>query len=192
MQDMRYKWLTGNEKLIETKSSSTQVYSGALLDVRRDEAVLPDGTHSVREWIKHPGASAVLPIFKNGDVILLKQYRYPLGQIFYEVPAGKLDLQESPEQTATRELEEEAGLRCSNLDFIGLYYPCIGYADEVIYFYLARELEEVSMNTDDDEFVERIRLPFEEAFEMIATGDLTDGKTMLCLLKAKYYLDKEL
>ena len=182
--------LQKNAHLNEDTFSSHEVYNGALLHVHKDVAILPNGERSVREWIKHPGASAVVPLFENGDTLLLRQFRYPVKHVFYEVPAGKLDPNEAPEVTAARELEEEAGLRCSQLDYVGHYYPCIGYSDEIIYFYLARGLESVAKSLDDDEFVEPFRVSLETAIEMIYTGDITDGKTALCLLRARDFLTK--
>ncbi|HCT54392.1 MAG TPA: NUDIX domain-containing protein, partial [Balneola sp.] len=96
-----------SKDLIEKQKHSEKVFSGKLLHVYYDEVILPDNTESSREWIKHPGASAVVPIFSNGDVLLVSQYRYPSKQIFLEVPAGKIDKGEDPHQTSERELKEE-------------------------------------------------------------------------------------
>jgi ADP-ribose pyrophosphatase len=171
-------------KLIESKVSGEQIFKGNLLDVRRDVARLPDGQMSVREWICHPGACAVVPLFDNGDVMLIRQFRYPAGQIFWEVPAGKIDPNEPPDITAVRELHEEVGLECTELHYIGHMYLCIGYSDEIIHIYGATGLHQDVAATDDDEFLEPVRMPLTEAIEMIHNGLINDAKTIVSLTRA--------
>ncbi len=173
--------------LTEKKITSRNVYNGALLNAFRDEVELPDGNTSVREWIKHPGASAVLPVFSNGDVMLIRQFRYPLHKEFLEVPAGKIDAGEPHQTTAVRELEEETGLISKNIQLIGHFYPSIGYTDEVIYLYVAWDLEQKTEDSDADEFMIPTRIPFSKALSMVEKGDITDGKTMACLFKAFFW-----
>ncbi|MEX0723135.1 MAG: NUDIX hydrolase [Gracilimonas sp.] len=170
--------------LVEKKLSSKEVFKGKLLHVFYDEAELPDGSSSSREWIKHPGACAVVPVFENGDVMMLRQFRYPVNQIFWEVPAGKIDSGESQDETALRELREEAGVATEDFAYAGHFYPCIGYSDEVIHIYTAWNLKSVPQQVDEDEFVTRHRIPFKEAIEMVHTGEINDGKTVICLLRA--------
>lgn len=176
--------------LTETTKSSRKVFTGKLLHVYYDEAVLPNGGVSSREWIKHPGACAIVPIFGNGDVMLVDQFRYPPKKLFIEVPAGKIDKGEHPDETAKRELLEETGLKAKNLVYIGHFYPAIGYADEIIHIYIATDIEEFEVNTDEDEFVQLRRIPFEEAIKMVYTGEIDDGKTITCLIRAQNYLKK--
>lgn len=176
------------KKLTETTKSTKEVYKGKLLHVFYDEALLPDGKTSSREWIKHPGASAIVPIFENGDVMLIHQYRYPAKQIFLEVPAGKIDKCENPDQTAQRELKEETGLEAKELHYIGCFFPAIGYADEVIHIYAAMNLTLDEDATDDDEFVQKERMSFSRAIEMVHSGEIKDGKTICCLLRAQEFL----
>jgi ADP-ribose pyrophosphatase len=170
--------------LVEQTISSDKMFEGRLLHVYYDEARLPDGSISSREWIKHPGACAVVPLFENGDVMLVRQYRYSMSQIFYEVPAGKIDPGESQDNTAIRELAEEAGVVAGNMAYLGHFYPCIGYSDEVIHFYIAWDLDLIEQDTDHDEFVEQVRIPFKEAVAMVHNGEINDGKTVVCLLRA--------
>lgn len=172
-----------NNELRETGIHSEAVYSGALLHVRRDVVRLPDGRESVREYIRHPGASAVVPLYGNGDVVLLLQFRYPAGKTFIEVPAGKLDPGEAPETTAVRELQEEAGVAAGRLVRIGHFFPGIGYSDEVIHIFAATDLREVPSGTDADEFVQPFRIPFGEAVRMVHEGEIDDAKTAICLLR---------
>lgn len=176
-----------SHELIEHKLTSRKVFGGKLLHVYLDEVRLPDSSDSTREWIKHPGASAVLPVFGNGDVMLVKQFRYPVRQIFYEVPAGKLDPGEAPGRTAVRELREEAGLVCGAYEYIGHFYPSIGYTDEVIHLYVAWDIKSFSQNADDDEFLIKARLPFTKAMEMVHSGEISDGKTMITVLRAWHW-----
>jgi ADP-ribose pyrophosphatase len=174
-------------QLIETKLSSEEVFNGRLLHVFRDEARLPDGTTSTREWIKHPGASAVIPVFENGDVMMIRQFRYPLREIFLEVPAGKIDEGETPDSTAAREIEEEAGVRFNHHHYLGKFHPSIGYTDEVIHLYIAWDLTPVPQKVDDDEFLIRERVPFQKAVEMVYTGEISDGKTAVTLLRGWHW-----
>lgn len=177
-------------ELIETEHSSREIFSGKLLHVFADEVKLPDGTYSTREWIKHPGACAVVPIFEDGTIMLLKQFRYPPRKIFIEVPAGKIDAGEDPAVTAERELLEESGLRCGKLVNTGHFYPAIGYADEIIYSYVAWGLSEENQNTDDDEFLNPYRISYQKALEMIGSGEITDAKTISTLIQVKMWWAK--
>ncbi|MDR9415703.1 MAG: NUDIX hydrolase [Gracilimonas sp.] len=176
--------MNDHKLLIERKLNSKEVFKGKLLHVFYDEARLPDGSVSSREWIKHPGACAVVPVFDNGELMMLRQFRYPMRQIFWEVPAGKIDSGEKEDETALRELEEEAGVRTHNFAYVGHFYPGIGYSDEVIHIYVAWDLQSVPQKVDEDEFVTRQRIPFLKAVEMVHTGEINDGKTVICLLRA--------
>lgn len=176
------------DRLTEQKLSSKEIYDGALLHVFSDDVRLPNGNKSVREWIKHPGAAAVVPLFADGDVMLIKQFRYPLRKVFYEVPAGKIDSGESPENTAHRELKEETGIIFDKLTSLGEFHPSIGYTDEVIHLYVAQNVEQAHSKVDEDEFIIPEKLPFEEAVEMVYSGDITDGKTIAALLRAEHWL----
>lgn len=179
--------MNDSDKLIERTLSSEKVFNGRLLQVYVDEVELPDGSRSTREWIKHPGASAVLPVFENGDVMLVRQFRYPMSQIFYEVPAGKIDSRESAGSTASRELKEEAGLSCGQARYIGHFYPGIGYSDEIIHIYAAWDITQYEQKVDEDEFLLKARLPFRKAVEMVHSGETPDGKTMITVLRAWHW-----
>lgn len=182
--------MTDSKGLIEKQKSSKEVFNGKLLHVYYDEVILPDNTTSSREWIKHPGASAIVPLFENGDVMLINQFRYPAKKIFLEVPAGKIDKGESSDQTAVRELREETGLNAKEIHYVGHFFPAIGYADEVIHIYVAMDMELNEDATDDDEFVQRERIPFSKAIELVHSGEINDGKTICCLLRTEMFLKK--
>lgn len=176
--------------LAEKKLSSRQVFDGRLLQIYVDDVRLPDNTTSTRDWIKHPGASAVVPVFEDGTIMLLKQFRYAPGKIFIEVPAGKLDEGEPPMETARRELLEETGIRCSSISEAGSFFPAIGYADEEIFVFVAWALTEQTKKADDDEFLLNHRVSFAKALQMIATGEISDAKTICSLVKAKLWWEE--
>ena len=171
--------------LTERSIRSDQVYDGVLLDVRRDEVRLPNGETSAREWIKHPGASAVVPLDADGQVVLLKQFRFGPGREFWEVPAGKFDADgEDALDVARRELAEEAGVEAAEWTRLGQTFPAIGYSDETIHLFLAEGLSRTEVHVDDDEFVEPFRMPFADAVAMARRGEIEDAKSCVALLLA--------
>ncbi len=180
-----------SSNLKENTLSSTSVFRGKLLDVRRDEVELPDGTTTVREYIRHPGAAVMVPLLDSGKLVLLRQYRYALGQVMVELPAGKLDPGEDPKNTAQRELTEETGYTCRQLTRLGLIHPCIGYSDEAIEVYLASSLTPAMGESEDDEFVETFELSLEEALDWIDQGRITDVKTIIALYWTERHLARE-
>jgi ADP-ribose pyrophosphatase len=167
--------------LTETEISSQTLCHGRLLKARCDEVRLPNGRISTREYITHPGAAVILPLFENGDVLLERQHRYPLRRNFIEVPAGKLDPGEAPESCARRELIEETGYQAGEMRFLFEFYPAIGYSNEIMYFYLARDLDHIGHERDHDEFLEILRVPFDEAVAMIRRGEICESKTVTAL-----------
>lgn len=175
--------------LIETTLHSEQLVDGKLLKVYRDAVRLPDGEASVREWIDHPGAAAVVPLFDDGTTLLVRQYRYAIRRAVREVPAGKVDHDgEDPEAVAARELEEETGWRAERLTPLGPLYPCIGYSSEVIHLFLAQDLTRTQQRLDGGEFLEVIRIGFEEVVAQARRGELPDMKTVAALLLAEAHL----
>ena len=176
--------------LTETSLDSESVFSGRLLHVYRDQVTLPDGSTGTREWIDHPGASAVVPLFEDGTTMLIRQFRFPPRRTFMEVPAGKFDTpNESPKEVARRELKEETGLDARTLVDAGSFHPCIGYSNEVIHVFVARNLSQGEQSLSDSEFVEPVRLPFSEAVARARAGTLNDMKTITALVRAQALIE---
>jgi len=168
--------------------SGEEVFHGGLLRVQRDVVRLPDGSEGVREYIRHPGAVLIVPLFADGRVLLERQFRYPHHREFIEVPAGKIDPGEPPLATAKRELQEETGYVASEWTRLGVIHTSIAYTDEAITMFLAKGLEKGEAKPDAGEFLEILDLKMEIAFEMIRDGRITDAKTVAALLWMKAFL----
>lgn len=174
-----------DEALIETGISSENIFDGNLLHVRRDTVKLPNGKTATREWIKHPGASSVIPMLEDGSVILVKQYRYPVGKITLEVPAGKLDaLEEDPLVCAERELSEETGYTADKIEKLTTIATTVGFSNEYIHLYIATGLHSGKQHTDDDEFINVVKVPLQEAVAMVNDGRIIDAKSVVSILMA--------
>lgn len=174
--------------LIETPLSSETVFRGRLLHVQLDNAKLPNGGESTREYVVHPGATAVVPLLDNGNVLLERQYRYPLKRVFIEVPAGKIDAGEDPLTTGQRELLEETGYTAREWIYLAAQHPCIGYSNEVIHLYLARGLQAGEHQRDADEALQLFEASLEDCIRMVQCGEITDAKTMVALMWTEKYL----
>jgi ADP-ribose pyrophosphatase len=177
---------TSATPLTETGLASETVFQGRLMHVKRDRVRLPNGAESTREYIVHPGAVVVIPVFDNGDLLLERQHRYPLHRDFIELPAGKIDPGEADLVCAQRELEEETGYTATEWREVTTIYPCIGYSDERLAFYLARGLTLGEHARDPDEFLEIFRLPFGEAMDWLRSGKICETKTVIGL----FWLEK--
>jgi ADP-ribose pyrophosphatase len=175
-------------ELKETRISSALVYDGDFLKVHKDQARMPDGSVSQREYITHPGAVAVLAILDNGNLLFERQYRYAPEQEFIEIPAGKIDHGEDILLTARRELLEETGYVASEWTHLNTTWPCIGYANERMEYFLARGLCHEGHQLDEGEFLEVFELPFAEAMQWMKTGRINDSKTMLGLFLLEKHL----
>jgi ADP-ribose pyrophosphatase len=164
------------------------VFDGNLLKVHRDTVRLPDGSQGQREYVRHPGAVAIVALFDDGKVLLERQFRYPHGRDFIEIPAGKLEPDEPHLDTAKRELLEETGYVAAEWTRLGVIHTAIGYTDEAIELFLAKKLTQKSAKLDAGEFLEVFTLPLEEAIAMIPDGRITDSKTVIGLLWLRTFL----
>lgn len=176
-----YRGDSGGDPLIEHRVSGERVYTGALLDVRRDRVRLPDGGETVREYIVHPGAVLVVPVLEDGRMIIERQFRYPQNRSFLEFPAGKLDPGESALASASRELIEEAGYAAVHWTHLGVVHPVISYSTEAIEIYVARRLTHVGAKLDAGEFLEVISCTEAALYAALDEGRLTDAKTVAAL-----------
>jgi ADP-ribose pyrophosphatase len=176
------------DALKETQLTSSQVFKGGFLDVRRDMVRLPNGHTVPREYVVHPGACVVIPLLDNGDVVLEKQFRYPVGREMIEFPAGKLDPNEDPLICALRELREETGYSASEWAYAGCMHLAIAYSTEVIHIYFARGLQLGARALDDEEFLDVFTAPAQQLIAWCADGTVTDAKTVTCALHLQQFL----
>ncbi len=176
--------------LTEHFISSEMIAQGNLLTVKRDCVRLPNGNISHREYVVHPGAVVVIPLLSNGSVVLERQFRYPLQQVFIELPAGKIDPDEDVLVTGQRELLEETGYAAQEWIKLGIQHPCIGYSNEVIHVFLAKNLTAGSHQRDEDELLEVFDLKMEDCLSMIRRGEITDSKTIAALFMAEQFLQQ--
>ena len=174
--------------LTEHTVDSAEVYSGGFIQVRKDTVRLPDGKLSSREYITHPGAVAILALLDNGNLLLERQYRYPARQEFIEIPAGKIDAGEDILLTAQRELLEETGYVASNWTHLTTAWPCIGYANEQIEYFLASGLSFKGAQLEAGEFLEVFELSLADAIDWIRLGKISDSKSIIGL----FWLEKHL
>lgn len=172
-------------------SQGRDIYRGRVVHLRVEAVTLPNGTTTDLEVIRHPGAAAVVPLDWNGEVLLIKQYRHAAAGFIYEVPAGKLDSGEPPEDCAARELIEEAGVEAASLDHLGSILTTPGFTDEVIHLYLARGLSPASQKLDADEVLSVERVTLARALAMCRSGELRDAKSICALFLADRFLHEE-
>lgn len=173
--------------LTEKTKSQEYMFKGRIINLRRDVAILPDGSEAGREVVEHNGGVCVLPLTENDEIIFVKQFRYPYMEELLEIPAGKRDgKDEEPLSCGKRELKEETGAESDNFVFLGELYPSPGYVNEVIYMYYADNLTYGECNPDEDEFLDLVKIPFDKAVEMVVSGEIKDAKTQAAILKVAY------
>jgi ADP-ribose pyrophosphatase len=177
-----------DDHLREHRISSEEVYSGEFLHLKKDIVKLPDGNSTYREYLIHPGAVAIMPILNDGRILLERQFRYPVDAAMIEIPAGKLELGEDPLLCAQRELLEETGYSAKSWEFLGRIHPVISYATETIDIYLAKDLTLGERSLDDGEFLDVFAATLDEMHAWIASGKITDVKTIISV----YHLARRL
>lgn len=180
-------------ELREEKTGGETVYHGRIVNVRMDTVRLCDGREAKREVVEHPGGVVILPIDHDGRVIVVRQYRYAMGQVMTELPAGKLEADErdDPASAALRELREEIGAIPGSFESLGALCSSPGIFTEKLYLYLARDLRFTAPEPDEGEFLEIERVPFDTLTEQILRGEITDAKTVAAVLKARLLLNNK-
>jgi ADP-ribose pyrophosphatase len=180
-----------DKKLSEQKIRSEKLFDGQILKLYFDHVRLPNGKTATREKISHPGAVGIVPVTDDGNVLLVRQYRYPVNDITIEIPAGKIDKQEEPEKCAKRELAEEVGAVNGNLKLLSSFYTTPGFCDEILHLYIATGFEISDNNLDEDEFLDIVSIKLDEAVKWIIEGRIKDSKTIIGILMALNFLNNE-
>ena len=175
-----------NEKTL----NSQIVYDGKIITVRRDEIELANGRKSFREVVEHSGGVVIVAL-KGDSILFVKQFRYPIKKVIPELPAGKLEKGEDPDNACERELEEETGYRAKHWTSLGYIYTSIGFCDEKLYLYLAQELEFVGEHPDDGEILENYEYKIKDVEEMIQNGKINDAKTICAIHRALKEIKRE-
>lgn len=169
-----------NDHLIETKISSEQVYKGNFLHILRDTIALPNSKQATREYVVHPGAVVIVPLLDDGKIVLERQFRYPIGEVMFEFPAGKLDAGENPQFCGQRELLEETGYSANQWAYAGKTHLAIAYSTEILHIYFAKGLTLGERQLDDGESLDVFTTTPDELFAMCGQGLVTDAKTLTC------------
>lgn len=168
-------------KLIEKVYKKNKVYVGKAVDFCNDTVILPNNKKATREYIDHPGAVAIVPFINKTDIILVKQFRYPINKITYEIPAGKLDKNESLLKCAKRELKEETGYTAKKIEKLISFWPSSAFSNETLHIYKATNLVAGKSNPDDDEFITNCIVSLKQAYEMVKSGKIKDSKTVIAI-----------
>ncbi len=168
----------------EQTLNSQLIYEGKVVKVFKDSVELSTGKKSFREVVKHSGGVVILAV-KGDKILLVKQFRYPLKEVMFELPAGKLEIGEDPFEAAKRELEEETGYCANKWTPLGYVYTSPGYSDEKLYLYKAEDLEFTHCHPDEGEIIEAFEYSYEDVLKMVDNGEINDAKTLCALLRAK-------
>ncbi len=177
--------------LEEKKISEEYIFKGKIINVRVDDAKVPDGSVHKREVVEHNGGVCVVPVTDKNEVITVKQFRYPYMEVVKEIPAGKRDGNEEPLKCGIRELKEETGCTAERFEFLGELYPSPGYCGEIIYMYAAFGLQYGDTNPDEDEFLLIEKTPIKDLVDEIISGKIKDAKTQAAVLKTYLILQKD-
>lgn len=179
--------------MTEKPINQKYIFKGKIINLRVDDALLPNGTVAKREIVEHPGGVCVAALTENNELMFVEQFRYPCAEVVLELPAGKLEYGEDPFEAGKRELREETGTIASEYEDLGKLYPTPGYCGEIIHMYFAKGLSFTSQDLDDDEFLEVRKIPLEKAFQMVMNNEIRDSKTQVGIMKVyhKVYGDKK-
>jgi len=175
--------------LKEETIESRVVWKGRAFSFKSDTILLPDGRIAQKDLVSYPEAVAIIPFIDSENIVLVRQFRYPVGKVLYEIPAGKLDSpDEDIKKAAERELQEEIGYYAEKLLYLVSYYSAPGYSSEKLHIFRAENLRESTLDPDEDEFIEKDIVPLKRAYDMIASGEIEDSKTLIALLYIKCFL----
>ncbi|MBQ7580376.1 MAG: NUDIX hydrolase [Clostridia bacterium] len=177
-------------ELFEKTLTQDHKYKGRVVNLRVDTAQLPDGRECIREVVEHNGGVTVCAVNENKEIFLVKQFRYPYGEVVTETPAGKLEIGEDHADAGKRELEEEAGVAADNFVFLGKFYPSPGYCGEIIYLYAATKLRKTHQHLDDGEYLNVETVPLDNVVSKILAGEIPDGKTQAVVLRTAMMIEK--
>ncbi len=169
--------------LTEKTLSRKTLFNGNIINVHIDDAKLPNGKTVSREVVTHSGGVCIAPLTDNDELLFVRQFRYPYGEVLLELPAGKLTPGENPLECGKRELREETGAVAENFVSLGKLYPSPGFCDEIIFLYYATQLTFGEISPDEDEFLENEQIPFEFAVQMVLENKINDAKTQIAVLK---------
>ena len=172
--------------MTEKTVSREYIFKGRIINLRVDDALLPDGSVAKREVVEHPGGVCVAALTENNELLFVEQFRYPYSEVVLELPAGKLEYGEDPFEAGKRELREETGAVAEEYESLGKLYPTPGYCGEIIHMYFAKNLTFTSQDLDSDEFLEVRKIPLKEAFKMVINNEIADSKTQVGIMKVYY------
>lgn len=175
----------------EKTMKSEKIYEGKVLNLRIDTVELPDKKYSKREIIEHPGGVAIIPVTEDNSLILVKQYRKAIEKFLYEIPAGKMEINEEPRETAIRELKEETGYLANKLSYKLEFHTSPGFCNEKIYLFLGEDLVKGEPNPETGEFITSEKFHIDDLIKMIDRGEIIDSKTIIGIYLARDYFDKK-
>lgn len=175
----------------EKTMKSEKIYEGKIVNLRIDTVELPDKKYSKREIVEHPGGVGIITIINNNSLVLVKQYRKAVEDFLWEIPAGKLEVNEEPRETAIRELSEETGYEAKKLTYITEFYTSPGYCNEKIHLFLAQDLVEVDSKPDPGEFIEKAIVSLDDCQKMLDRGEIIDSKTIIAIYYARQFLQSK-
>ncbi len=180
-------------KLKETTISSKKIYDGKIVKLYEDTVITPGGNEATREIVHHSGGVGIVAVDSQNMIYMVEQYRIPYDNVILEIPAGKMDGEETDAKAAAaRELKEETGLVAEHLEFIGNFYPSVGFLDENVRLFMAKGLNIGKAEPDEDEYLNIVKIPFDKAVELVMDNSIKDGKTIAAILKVKILMEKEI
>ena len=167
-----------------------KIYEGKIVNLRIDTVELPDKKYSKREIVEHPGSVGIVPITNDGCMVLVRQFRKPIERSILEIPAGKIEINEEPRETALRELVEETGYHSKNMEFLFEFYTSPGFSNEKMYLFLATDLLKGEAEPEDGEYIEVKKIKIEDLMDKIKKGEISDSKTIISILFARKHMDQ--